>query len=113
MKIYVADVTIEKLEYLEAHVSAGRIERSRKYKAEIDRRRSLGVEALLNYALRETYPSLSVPVRLETDGHGKPRLVTADGLTGDGMPDPIEFSLSHSGDYAVCVLATVPVGIDI
>lgn len=113
MKIYVADVTIAELEYLEAHVSAGRIERSRKYKAEIDRRRSLGVEALLNYALREIDPSLSVPVRLKTDEHGKPHLIMINGQAGDDMSGLIEFSLSHSGNYAACVLAPVPVGIDI
>ncbi len=113
MKIYVADITIAELEYLEAHVSADRIERSRKYKAEIDRRRSLGVEVLLNYALQETYPFLSVPVKLEKDVHEKPHLLSFFDRTQSFEPDRIEFSLSHSGSYAACAIAPVPVGIDI
>lgn len=113
MKIYVADVTNAELKYLEEHVSEGRIDRSRKYKAEIDRRRSLGVEALLNRALQEVDPSLSVPVQLEADKHGKPHLVTLSNRTENDEPRQIEFSLSHSGSYAACVLAPVPVGIDI
>ncbi len=113
MKIYVADVTIAELEYLEAQVSADRIERSRKYKAEIDCRRSLGVEALLNYALRETYPALAVPVQLGTDLHEKPHLIKAEGQSESGISEQIEFSLSHSGRYAACALASVPVGVDI
>lgn len=113
MKIYVADVTTAELNYLEAHVSADRIERSRKYKAELDRRRSLGVEALLNYALQETYPFLSSPVKLEKDVHEKPHLISLLGQTESGGPNQIEFSLSHSGSYAACAIASVPVGIDI
>ncbi|HOO27741.1 MAG TPA: 4'-phosphopantetheinyl transferase superfamily protein [Lachnospiraceae bacterium] len=103
MKIYIADVTLPEIAYMEGLVSKARIDRSKKYKFEIDRRRSLGVEALLNYAVRSTYPSVPIPVRLMADEHKKPHLIG----------EHIEFSLSHSGNYAACVIADVPVGIDI
>ena len=47
--------------------------------------------------------------RIALDRHddGRPRLLV------DGAPSPLSLSLSHSGDWLACVIANVPVGIDV
>ena len=66
-----------------------------------DKNRSLGVGALLMYALlREGLDPLT-PVKIAPDG--KPSL--------EG--DPLYFNLSHSGDMAMCIISDTSVGCDI
>lgn len=75
-----------------------KVDRLRK---EQDKRRSLGAEWLLRYALRDA----GFPPDAETvvDGSGKPRLK-------DGG---LFFNLSHSGDYALCAVSAHEVGCDV
>lgn len=69
-----------------------------------DRERSLGGEALARAMLAQELrcPLLEVPICREV--HGKPILKDESNLF---------FNISHSGDYAVCVVSGKPVGIDI
>ncbi|MBQ7563756.1 MAG: 4'-phosphopantetheinyl transferase superfamily protein [Lachnospiraceae bacterium] len=110
MKLYIMDVTIPPLEFFLPRVSEDRIGRAKKFRFEMDRRRGLAAEALLNYGLKQLCPGLSFPVELIRDENGKPEVVFSEQeqelLRSQGIlteeEDSIEFSLSHSGDYAIC-----------
>ncbi|MBQ8970059.1 MAG: 4'-phosphopantetheinyl transferase superfamily protein [Lachnospiraceae bacterium] len=113
MKLYIMDVTIPPLEFFLPRVSEDRIGRMKKFKFEMDRRRGLAAEALLNYGIKQLCPGLSFPLELKRDENGRPS-VTFSGkdkrlLLEAGVfleeEDGIEFSLSHSGDYAVCAIS--------
>lgn len=49
------------------------------------------------------------------DAKGKPQVRRKPGADEEAClsPPPVYISLSHSGDYAVCAVAAVPVGVDI
>ena len=122
MKIYITDVTVPPIGYFLSGVSRERIERMEGFRFEIDKRRGLAAETLLNYGLRRLCGRLSVPVKLFRDEAGKPHLSLSDEdkalLRSEGIlfGESIEFSLSHSGDYAVCAIAEGnegEIGIDI
>lgn len=71
---------------------------------------SAGTRRLLTLALTEAGHDPR-DLRLCRTAEGKPYLTAAD-----GSPCPIEFSLSHSGCWAVCALAegkSTPVGVDL
>ena len=100
------------MEYLTGNVSRERLERSLKYRFEADRKRSMLAHVLLGRAVSEKYPDMEIPVCPVTDEYGKPHLY----MENEGCPDKgkeIFFSLSHSGDHAVCVISDVPIGVDI
>lgn len=101
MEIYLTDLTSATEDTFAALVSEERLEQSRRYAAPADRLRSLAAGALLNYAVKELFPHQKVPVTPSVGLHGKPQL------------DFMEFSLSHTGNYAACAVSTNPVGIDI
>lgn len=67
------------------------------------RRQSIGAELLLMRALADQGEELRLPLQIEADEKGKPRLLNSH----------IQFNLSHSGPYAACVLSDVPVGLDL
>lgn len=92
-------------EQLDRYISADRLEQAAKFRHEADRKRSLCAGYLLNHALLELGLDLKAPVNVAcADANGKPYLPE--------YPE-IHFNLSHSGDFAVCVLSDRPVGIDI
>lgn len=107
MKLYVADVESISLEQLKSMVSRKRLEKSRAFRFEMDQRRSLCAEALLNYVLSVNFPSIPCPVKLWEDEWHKPHLLLPERM------ENIEFNLSHSGNYAVCLLSKQPAGVDI
>ena len=76
-----------------------RKEKIRRLKLTDDKRRSLGVGVLLNEAME----GLENPGWAETD-NGKPYV--------RNLPD-FHFSLSHSGDYVMCVTDDKPCGCDV
>jgi 4'-phosphopantetheinyl transferase len=67
------------------------------------RRQGIGAELLLIHALRSWKEDFPLPLSLEKEPGGKPFL----------SGSPIQFSLSHSGEYAACALCDDPVGIDL
>lgn len=72
-------------------------------KHEKDKNRSLGAGIALDHAL-ETYGLKEREVEYEFGEWGKPALKYHSG---------IHFSLSHSGDYAICSIGDKPIGNDI
>lgn len=97
---------IEKLDIdkLAPYVSLERMERSRVYKHEIDRLRSVAVEYLLNETLKDFDSKIETPVTLSYDINGKPHLY---------LDREIFVSLTHSGKYVGCMVSDKPCGIDI
>ncbi len=84
-------------------LSAARREKAARYRSVADQKRCLCAGVALDEALK------TVGLREQTavvgqNEHGKPYLTE--------YPQ-YHFSLSHSGDYAVCVLTDAPVGVDI
>lgn len=104
--LYAADVSV--LEnpalYARAYASSSpqRREKADKYKHGRDKYLALGAELLLRYGLCQAGLS-ELPLSLEFGEHGKPYLKDSD----------IFFSLSHSGDWAVCAVSDIEVGCDI
>lgn len=84
-------------------MSSYRKEKVMRYHFRRDRNLSLGAGLLLD-ALLGRYGLKEKQMEYEMNEFGKPRL--------KGFPD-IHFNLSHAGDYAVCALGSVPLGIDI
>lgn len=84
-------------------VSSYRREKVMRYRFRRDRNLSLGAGLLLD-ALLGRYGLREKQMEYEMNEFGKPCL--------KGFPD-IHFNLSHAGDYAVCALGNIPLGIDI
>jgi 4'-phosphopantetheinyl transferase len=78
----------------------GRISR---FKNDDDKKRSICAEMLAKREIAKRYGILPCNVILDAEENGKPYAKNLD----------IHFSLSHSGDYAVCALGEKPIGIDI
>ena len=95
------------IDEMQKSVSAKRIERSEKYKFEVDKKRSIAVEYLLNQMIDEFHSEIKTPVELTYDQSGKPHIYS------NSMEDVIQISLSHSGDYVACMISDVECGIDI
>ncbi len=112
MKIFIGNINEYTVQFLSGLVSGERLDRSMKYRFEADRKRSLLAYALLSHAIAGVYPDISLPVMPETDEYGKPHLYFNTNTVSDKDAE-IHFSVSHSGDYAACVLNKDPVGIDI
>ena len=78
-----------------------------------DKARLAGAELLLNYGLKQRFPEFLPPALFETGEHGKPFLKPDQ--SGIRLPDgkPVHYNLSHSGEYAACVISDSPAGVDI
>lgn len=108
--LYIADISDLTCEDLKNKVCSQRIEYADKYKFEIDRRRSLAVEALLNVALRYEGYEGDFPVRVGHEDNWKPYFMDKIAIKGY---DKVYFSLSHSGNYVAVAIGDSPIGIDI
>lgn len=106
MEIYAGNINDHTIESLSGLVSSDRVEKSMKYRFESDRKRTLLAHALLNHAVSLHYPDIKLPVNTVTDKYGKPHVFTDD-------EKEIYFSLSHSGNYAICAVDKHPLGVDI
>ena len=94
-KIFIADIGLLDIESCLGKVSPARREKTLRLAGDDDKRRSLGAEMLLIKAAGRDDYVLSK--------NEKPY-----------FPDnEVFFSLAHCGDYAVCAVSDVPVGVDI
>ncbi len=87
----------------ERNLSHERLQQAARLKKADDKRRCLCAGVALDEALR-TIGLREKAVRLATNTHGKPYLADYPQW---------HFNVSHSGDWAVCVLSTAPIGVDI
>jgi len=85
-------------------VSAERLVRINKYRFEADKQRSLFAEMLLRYGLTRDFGLDNKEISFVIDEYGKPSLKEKDN---------IHFNLSHSGDWVVCAIGDVPMGVDV
>lgn len=110
IRTYIADIAPlgepRCFDKLFARLSAVRQEKCLRYHLPQDRKLSLGAEILLQYGLSDLgYSSAEIRrflTRIRYGPYGKPYI--------DGCA---YFNLSHSGDFAVCAMSDVPVGVDI
>lgn len=107
IKVYYADVSVLKnqaiYESLILELPEYRLRGLECLKQEEDRLRSVGAGALLNLALRKEGLDSS-RINIGKTEKGKPYL---EGITG------LEFNLSHSGKWVMCVISDTSVGCDV
>ena len=103
MKIFTMDIRALPY-YEESWLCAERRSRLARFKNEKARLLSLAAELVLIEAVRSVYPDAKLPLRYTRNEHGKPFLTD--------YPE-LNFNLSHSGNYAVCVISERSIGVDI
>ncbi len=106
-KVYIANITpllkTDVYNYYYDTIGKYRQQKADKLKKHEDKALSVGVGALLRFAIEDCTPFCFDELIFKTEDNGKPFVEN----------NPFYFSLSHSGDYAVCVISDTPVGIDI
>jgi phosphopantetheinyl transferase len=106
-EIFVYAVDVKRLDADDARwlhvVSDVRARHIREYRQASDRRRSLGAELALDAALRAHMPGYQPPPKYRYLENGKPEL----------LPGAPCISLAHAGDFAICAISDLPVGVDI
>jgi 4'-phosphopantetheinyl transferase len=95
------DVTFE---FLLQFVGAKKQQRIQKHHIKKDKDLMIIGDTLARYAINKVFGVKLLGITFEINESGKPYLKDYDN---------IHFNISHSGDYAVCVVCDVPVGIDI
>lgn len=83
-------------------LSRQRQEKAQNCRREEDRIRSIGAGWLLQYALEQAGVGKDAQQMCQNP-YGKPEL----------MKQPVQFSLSHGGSWAVCAVGETPVGVDV
>lgn len=94
-RIFIADVSCIDIEAFLSKVSPARREKTLRLSKDDDKRRSLGVELLLKKVT------------------GRSDYVLSENEKPFFSDNEVFFSLAHCGDYAVCAVSDVPVGVDI
>lgn len=94
-RIFIADVSCIDIEAFLSKVSPARREKTLRLAGDDDKRRSLGVELLLKKVT------------------GRSDYVLSENEKPFFSDNEVFFSLAHCGDYAVCAVSDVPVGVDI
>ena len=111
--VYVADIQnlADKSVFEKAYISVSEYRRQKvdKMKHQEDKMRSLGAGLLLQKVLYDFGIDEKTAV-FETNQNGKPHIMHAD--RDSGLP-PLHFNLSHSGDYAMCVIGDNLAGCDV
>lgn len=101
--LFLADVSNISTEYDASYFSDYRKRKLEKIRIEQKRKQSIGVELLLMHGVKKLLPQVQFPLNIKCKEKGKPEF--------DDIP--LYFSLSHSSDYAACVISDAPVGLDI
>lgn len=106
-KVYIVNIlpllNEEVYKYYYDRVGEHRRRKADRLLAVIDKARSVGAGAVLRFAIEDCTEFNYDELEFDVDENGKPYVKNA----------PFHFSLSHSGDYAVCAISDSPVGVDI
>ncbi|PRT33997.1 4'-phosphopantetheinyl transferase family protein [Bacillus wiedmannii] len=94
----------EAFQQLEKKISNDRREKIKKYHFEEDKKRSIIAELLLRHSLKKEFGINREQVQFTKNSFGKPMLKNFE---------QIYFNLAHSGDWVVCGVSDVPIGIDV
>lgn len=103
LRVYIADISGLDLQPAVLKLSAYRLSRLEKVKSELNKKRGIAAELLLNYAIRELCPETELPLDIYADENEKPYLRGRE----------LFFSLSHSGHYSLCAVSDRELGADI
>ncbi|PEA06967.1 4'-phosphopantetheinyl transferase [Bacillus cereus] len=95
---------IEAFQQLEKIISTDRRKKIKKYHFEEDKKRSIMAELLLRHSLKKDFGITREQVQFTKNSFGKPMLKNFE---------QIYFNLAHSGDWVVCGVSDVPIGIDV
>ncbi len=87
-----------------AKISEERREKAKKYIKQIDQNRCILGEVLLRYILLKHYGITSKEIAFQYNEYGKPSLI---------KPKGIHFNISHSGEWVLCGVSDMPIGIDV
>ncbi|SUY47142.1 phosphopantetheinyl transferase [Clostridium putrefaciens] len=85
-------------------ISEERRRKTKKYARRIDQRRCIVGEILLRYILWKHYGITSKEIVFQYNEYGKPLLI---------KPKGIHFNISHSGEWVLCGVSDMPIGIDV
>ncbi len=111
--VYAADIQSlsDKSVFEKAYISVSEYRRQKvdKMKHQEDKMRSLGAGLLLQKALYD-FGIDEKTADFETNQNGKPHILHGG---QDAGLKTIHFNLSHSGDYAMCVIGDNPAGCDV
>ena len=97
-------VDIGVFQQLDKIISPERREKIKKYHFEEDKKRSIMAEVLLRHSLKKDFGITREQVQFTNNSYGKPMLKNFE---------QIHFNLAHSGDWVVCGVSDVPIGIDV
>ncbi len=103
LRVYWADIDGADLGVYMDMLSRYRLGRLAAVRGEAARRQGIAAEALLIRALGQLPPGAEPPLDIIAGENGKPFL----------QGSPLSFSLSHSGNLALCAVSSGPVGADI
>lgn len=103
LNLYLADISNLDIEQDMSLFSDYRKHKIERIKLPLKRKQSIGAELLLMHALKEVMPDISFPLAIKCEDIGKPVFEKL----------PLYFSLSHSENYAACVISDKAVGLDI
>ncbi len=103
LRLYWTNVRNVPQEAGELPLSAYRLKKLESLVPPQSRRQSIAAELLLIKVLHETDAAFPLPLNIDTAAGGKPFL----------RESPLQFSLSHSGDFASCALSDGQIGLDI
>lgn len=98
------NIDIGVFQQLEKRISTERREKIKKYHFEEDKKRSIMAEVLLRHSLKKDFGITREKVQFTKNSFGKPMLKNFE---------QIHFNLAHSGDWVVCGVSDVPIGIDV
>ncbi|MBR5406725.1 MAG: 4'-phosphopantetheinyl transferase superfamily protein [Lachnospiraceae bacterium] len=114
MDLYIGNINNFTIDELMPHVTDERAKVSLRFVHDDDKKRSLLAHALLNCAVCDRFPDITLPVNTVTDEQGKPHIYLPDGLKDPADErQEFHFSLSHSGEYAICAVDNDIIGADI
>ncbi|MBN3526938.1 4'-phosphopantetheinyl transferase family protein [Paenibacillus apiarius] len=92
------------MEELLPYVSEERKSSVARFRQEIDARRALLSECIVRALIMSRYSCSNGQIQLERHAHGKPYAAS--------HPE-FHYNVSHSGDWVVCAVADLPLGVDI
>ena len=94
------DIDIKDYECLISRYRQIKVNNCKNYR---DKLLSLFAEILLNYGVNQSFPHMKIPAVYKISPNGMPYF----------DDEKVTFSLSHSGDYAVCAISNDEIGVDI
>ncbi|MBQ6702106.1 MAG: hypothetical protein IJN17_04040 [Clostridia bacterium] len=106
-KVYITNIlpllNEDVYQYYYDRIGEYRQNKANKLVSDIDKARSVGAGAVLRFAIEDSTNYNYDKLRFSIEKNGKPYV----------EDEPFYFSLSHSGDYAVCAISDAPIGVDI